>query len=152
MRGLWILILGGSILVSACTGSPATLGMRPDFEIMTATGPVSVSIRETPPGMTFADFTHAVSMGMRAARPGDVQITSVAAPYPVRRIVWHVQPMVRGAEAHLMVNVFDGSVPFADAQQTIDGSAPPGAIAYAIRALTRRICAQLRARDRSALG
>jgi hypothetical protein len=37
----------------ACTGSQATLSMRPDFEVTTSVGAASVSIREPLPGLTY---------------------------------------------------------------------------------------------------
>src|ERR1700759_2847591 len=95
MRLFHTLSLGASVLLSACTGSPTTLALQPDFDVATSAGPASVSIRETPPEMTFAEFEQAVSVGMQSARPARAQTTPVAPPFPSRRIVWHVDPIVR---------------------------------------------------------
>src|SRR5437868_2747854 len=51
MRAL--LLLAG---LASCTGSPAALALQPDFEVMTPPGVASVSIRQSPPGMTQAEF------------------------------------------------------------------------------------------------
>src|ERR1700757_4569613 len=114
MRILSILSLSVSIVVSACTGSPTTLALEPDFQVTTPTGPASVSIRETPPGMSFAEFEYAVSTGMRSAMPESQQTTPAATPFPTRRIVWHVYPSFPHGTSRLVVNVFDGSVPYLD--------------------------------------
>jgi hypothetical protein len=149
MRLFRTLSLGASILASACTGSQATLALRPDFDITTLAGPASVSIRETPPEMTFAEFEQAVSAGMQSARPTCGQTTPVAAPFPARRIVWHVYPIFPRGTSRLVVNVFDGSVPTVEAQDVIDNTAPRSSIEYAVRTLTRRLMAKLDQRDQA---
>lgn len=145
-----------SLLVSmaptACTGSPATVALQPDFDVTTAGGPASVSIRETPPDMTFAEFAKAVKAGMQPAMPEAVQPTCSATPFPDRRIVWHVYPIFPRGTSRLVVNVFDGSVPFEHAQQVIDNSAPPSTIVYAVRTLTGRLAAQFDKHDVQAVG
>ena len=65
-RTLALVLLSG---LAACTGSPATLAMRPDFEMMTPAGLASVSIRQSPPDMTDAEFTRLVIAGMTRAAP-----------------------------------------------------------------------------------
>ena len=140
------------IASTGCTGSPATLALQPDFEVTTTGGPAGVSIRETPPDMTFAEFETAVRTGMRSAMPEAGQPTCVAVPFPDRRIVWHVYPIFPRGTSRLVVNVFDGSVPFEQAQQVIDNSAPPGTIVYAVRTLTSRLAAQLDKHDAQAVG
>jgi hypothetical protein len=49
-----MVVLSGLTLV-ACTGSPATLSMRPDFEATTLAGMASVSIRDPLPGLTYGE-------------------------------------------------------------------------------------------------
>src|SRR5689334_3646246 len=80
-----LLLLG----LAACTGSPAALALRPEFEVMTPAGVASVSIRQSPPGMTDAEFTSLVAAGMKhvASDAGPID-----APLPSQRIVWYVDP------------------------------------------------------------
>ncbi len=151
-RYLTTLSLLISMAPTACTGSPATVALQPAFEVTTAGGPASVSIRETPPDMTFAEFEDAVRTGMRTAMPEAAQPTCVAVPFPDRRIVWHVYPIFPRGASRLVVNVFDGSVPFGHAQQVIDNSAPPTTIVYAVRTLTGRLAAKLDKPDAQAVG
>jgi hypothetical protein len=143
MRLFRTLSMSASILASACTGSQATLALQPDFDLTTSAGPASVSIRETPPEMTFAEFERAVSAGMQSAMPNCGQTAPVAAPFPARRIVWHVYPVFPRGVSRLVVNVFDGSRPTAEAQQVIDNTAPRSSVEYAVRTLTRRLMAKL---------
>jgi hypothetical protein len=152
MRYLNTLSLLVPMAFTACTGSPATMALQPDFEVTTAGGPASVSIRETPPDMTFAEFQNAVKTGMQSAMPASWQPTCVAAPFPNRRIVWHVYPIFPRGTSRLVVNVFDGSVPFEHAQQVIDNTAPPSTVVYAVRTLTERLAAQLDRHDAQAVG
>src|SRR5437870_1462977 len=58
-----LLLLG----LAACTGSPASVASRPDFEVMTPAGLANVSIRQSPPGMTDAEFARFVLAGMERA-------------------------------------------------------------------------------------
>jgi hypothetical protein len=147
------LSLSASVLLSACTGSPTTLALQPDFDVATSAGPASVSIRDTPPDMTFAEFQQAVSAGMQSAMPARAQTTSVAAPFPARRIVWHVHPIIRSGTSRLVVNVFDGSSgPTVEAQQVIDNAAPRSSVEYAVQALTQRLMAKLDQRDEAGSG
>jgi len=145
------LSFSASLVVSACTGSPATLALPPEFDVATSAGPASVSIRETPPEMTFTEFKQAVSVGMQSAMPICAQTTTVA-PFPTRRIVWHVYPIFPRGASRLVVNVFDGSAATVEAQQVIDNTVPRSSIEYAVRVLTRRLMAKLDQRDKQALG
>ncbi len=150
MRLLRTLPLSVSILVSSCTGSQTTLALRPDFDVATSAGPASVSIRETPPEMTFAEFERAVSAGMHSACPTSTQ-TKPVAPFPDRRIVWHVYPIFPRGASRLVVNVFDGSAPTVKAQQVIDNTAPRSSVEYTVRTLTLRLMAELEQRNQQAL-
>jgi hypothetical protein len=145
------LSLSASLLVSACTGSPATLALQPEFNVATSAGPASVNIRETPPEMTFAEFKQVVSVGMQSAMPNSAQTTSVA-PFPTRRIVWHVYPIIPRGASRLVVNIFDGSAATVEAQEVIDNTAPRSSTEYAVRILTQRLMAELDQRDKQALG
>src|ERR1700676_3834142 len=48
---------------AACTGSPETLALRPDFEVKVMGSIDSVSIRDSLPGMTDSEFGHLIMMG-----------------------------------------------------------------------------------------
>ncbi len=141
-----------SIALTACAGSSATLAMQPDFEVITSTGPASVSIRGAPPDMTYAQFEHVVKADMELAMPANTRANTVAGPFPERRIVWHVLPMPPHGTLRLVVNIFNGSVPFAYEQQVIDGSAPTSDVAYAVEVLTGRVVSVLDRRDQESLG
>src|SRR5260370_20912590 len=78
----------------ACTGSPATLALRPDFEVKTLAGIDSVSIRESLPGMTESEFEQLVRMGMEHAAPGSVLPEPLEGPSPQCRIVCPANPTV----------------------------------------------------------
>jgi hypothetical protein len=143
MRLSVILSLDALILVSGCTGSPSTLALQPNFAVATSDGPANVSIRGTPPGMTYSNFQHAVRAEMQSAMTENQQTHPTIASTPVRRIVWHVYPIAPRGASRLVVNVFDGSVPFIHAQQVIDNSAPPSTVVFAVRTLTARLDAEL---------
>ena len=78
---------------------------------------------------------------MERAAPGAVLPGPVEAPFPMRRIVWHVIPIVPGGASRLVVNIFDGSVPVAYEQEVVTNSAPTATITYAIESATRRLIA-----------
>jgi hypothetical protein len=68
----------------ACTGSPATLSMRPDFEVTTSIGTANVSIREPLPGLTYDESERLlrgvgsrepVRMPSAVLRPGTLALT-----------------------------------------------------------------------------
>jgi hypothetical protein len=130
---------------SACTGSPSTLALQPDFEVRTAAGVASVSIRQSFPGTTDAEFTQLVKTGMEGARPEDVLGEPVDPPFPSRRIVWHVNPSSSRSASLLTVNVFDGSVPYAYEQEVLENGAPPIAIKAAVRSMSERLSADIAA-------
>ena len=137
----------GSIAVSACTGSQATLAIPPDFELQTSGGISSVSIRESPPGMTDAEFEQLVSGGMVLATGGHPVNGAVGGPLPTRRIVWHVEPVGPRGVMRLIVNVFDGSDAFAYEEQVVDRSAPRIVVESAIESMTRRLAEAIHHHD-----
>ncbi len=124
---------------AACTGSPATLALRPDFEVKILGGIDSVSIRDSLPGMTDSEFAQLIRMGMGRASPGSVFPGPVEPPFPQCRIVWHVNPGSGRGVSALVVNIFDGSVPVAHEQEVVTNSAPTATIADAIESATRRL-------------
>jgi hypothetical protein len=150
MRTSSILSLLALSIVSACTGSPATLEMRPNFQVATAIGPASVSIREAPPGMTLEEFDRAVKSGMESALAASVEPAPAAGPFPERRIVWHVDTIPPRGVSNLIVNVFDGSVAFAYEQQEVDNGDPPDVVTGVVRSMTRRLFAAIERHDRAA--
>ena len=126
----------------ACTGSPATLSMRPDFEVATSVGTASVSIREPLPGLTYDESERLLRAGMASVTRVSSDDVSMAPPYPEHRIVWHVTPNGGRGTSRLAVNIFVGSVPVAYEQQVLDNSAPRGALIFAIASLTKRLITQ----------
>jgi hypothetical protein len=150
MRTSSILLLLALSAVSACAGSPATVEMRPDFQVATAVGPVSVSIREAPPGMTLEEFDPVVKSGMEAALATSVAPAPPAGPFPKRRIVWHVDTIPPRGVSNLIVNVFDGSVPFAYEQQEVDNGDPPDVVTGVVRSMTHRLFAAIERHDQAA--
>jgi hypothetical protein len=128
-----------------------TRALQPDFEVTTPVGPASVSIRETPPNMTFAEFEQEVGVGMRSAVPTSQQTTPVTTPFPTCRIVWHVYPDFIRGYSRLVVNAFDGSRPISDAQHIIDNTAPASTVVYAVRTLTERLAAKVNQRNQEVL-
>jgi len=143
MRIWTVLSFLGSIAVSACTGSPATLATPPAFELRTPAGIASVSIRESPPGTTDAEFERLVASGMESDMPGSLVKGPVIAPFPTRRIVWHANPMAVRGVSLLTVNVFAGSSPFAYQQQVVANDAPLGVLVSAIASMTSRLAVDL---------
>lgn len=132
---------------AACTGSPSTLALPPDFEVMTAAGVASVSLRESFPGTTDAEFIRLVRTGMERAMPGDVLGKPNEPPFPSHRIVWYVNPSSSQATSRLTVNVFDSSVPYAYEQEVLENDAPPEVITSAIRSMSERLLADIAAHD-----
>ncbi len=135
---------------AACTGSPATLALQPDFEVKTLGGVASVSIRESLPGMTDSEFEQLVRIGMGRAAPGSVLPGPVEAPFPQCRIVWHVNPSAHPGVSTLVVNIFDGSVPVAYEQEVVTNSAPMATITGAIESGSRRLINSYTHRDANA--
>ncbi len=89
--------------------------------------------------MTTAEFTRVTARGMREAMPGSVMMTPMTAPFPTRRIVWHVNPVAARGVVRLVVNAFDGSGPFAYEQQSVDNSAQADVIQSTIAEMTIRL-------------
>jgi hypothetical protein len=133
------LALASLLATVGCTGSPYTVAMTPDFEVMTPEGVASVSIRQSLPNLTDAEFQRVVMTGMAAAMPGRVVEQPVSEPYPTRRIVWHVNPTAAPGVSRLSVNVFDGATPVAYEQDTVSSGAPRGAITQVVASLTTRL-------------
>jgi hypothetical protein len=140
-RALVALALGTLLGPAACTGSPATLELQPDFAVKTPNAIISVSIRESLPGMTDSEFEQLVRKSMARALPGHVVRGPVKPPFPRCRVVWHVEPTGPRAVSMLMVNIFDGSVPVAYEEDTVVNSAPTAALTYAIDLLTTQLLA-----------
>jgi len=124
---------------AACTGSPATLALPPDFEVKTLGGIASVSIRGSLPGMTDSEFEQLVRIGMGRATPGSVLPGPVKAPFPRCRIVWHVNPSAGPGVSTLTANIFDPSAPVAYEQEVVTNTAPTATITYAIESVTKRL-------------
>jgi hypothetical protein len=133
------LAIASLLATVGCTGSPYTVAMTPDFDVMTPEGMASVSIREPLPNLTDAEFQRVVMTGMAAGMPGRVVEQSGPAPYPTRRIVWHVNPVAARGVSRLSVNVFDRGTPVAYEQDTVSNGAPRGAIARVVASLTTRL-------------
>ena len=129
--------------LAACTGSPASLALRPDFEVMTPAGIASVSIRESPPGMSDAEFTRFVEAGMEH---GARDTGRIEPPLPSQRIVWHVDPSASRGMSRLVVNVFDGANPYAYELETVPNSGPTVEVRSAIESMSHRLMADIAAR------
>lgn len=138
------LMLG--ISIAACTGSPGTLALRPDFGIATPAGIASVSIRQAPPDMTDAQFLRLVETGMEQAAPMSVSPAPLDPPFPTRRIVWHVirRPEQQGT-SRLVVNVFNARGPYAYEEDVIANGIREEVLIYKIRSLTSRLLADIAA-------
>jgi hypothetical protein len=141
--GAVVLLFG----VAACTGSPASLASPPDFEVMTQAGVASVSIRESPPEMTRAEFTRLVEAGMKH---GVLDAGRIEPSFPSRRIVWHVNPSASRGMSRLVVNVFDGASPYAYEQETVPSGAPTAEVRSAIESMSSRLMADIAARGEPA--
>ncbi len=127
---------------AACTGSPATLALQPDFAMTTPVGNASVSIREPVPGLTDRAFEHLVRTGMERAAPNAVLPGPVQPPFPQFRIVWHVSRYGHDGASRLVVNIFKGSEPYAYEQEVIDDSAPAVTVLSAVESMTKRLMAK----------
>ena len=111
----------------------------------TPAGIASVSVRQAPPGMTDAQFLRLVEAGMEQAAPGSVSPGPVNPPFPGRRIVWHVDLTSSPGISRVVVNVFNGSVPYAYEQDVIANDTPTRVLTYAIRSLSSRLLADIAA-------
>jgi len=125
--------------LASCTGSPATLALQPDFEVMTPRGIASVSIRESPLGMTDEEFTRLVMAGMERAAPASVITGRVAPPFPSQRIVWHANESPPRGISRLVVNVFDGANPYAYEQDNVGNDAPTAEVTSAVASMSQRL-------------
>jgi hypothetical protein len=150
MRTSFILSLLALSAVSACAGSPATLALRPNFELATPTGLASVSIRQAPPDMTLAEFDRTVKRGMETALTASLEPAPAVGPFPERRVVWHVNTVPGRGNSRLVVNVFNGSVPFAYEQQMTDNTDTPDVLAGTVGSMTRRLFAAIDRHDQAA--
>jgi hypothetical protein len=135
--------------VAACTGSPATLALQPDFDVATPAGTASVSIRQAPLGIPDRQFLRLVEAGMEQTAPGSVIPGPVNPPFPACRIVWHVTLTPTRGVSRVAVNVFDGNVPYAYEQAVIENDAPEPMLTYTIRSLSSRLLADMAARSRA---
>lgn len=132
--------------LASCTGSPATMASRPDLEVMTPEGVASVSMRQSPIGMTDVEFCGLVTEGMESAGYLSVDTGQVRPPYPSQRIVWHVTPSGPRPMSRLAVNVFDGGYPYAYEQTTISNDASPAVITSDIASMSQRLFDDIAAR------
>ncbi len=150
MLSLSIFSLVALSAVPPCAAASAIAEMRPDFLVTTASGRAAVSIREAPPGMTLEEFERTVKSGMESALAASVEPAPAAGPFPERRIVWHVDTIAPRAVSNLIVNVFDGSVPFAYEQQEVDNGDSADVVTGVVRSLTRRLIAAIERHDQAA--
>jgi hypothetical protein len=110
-------------------------------------GITGVSIRESPSGMTDAEFERLVAHGMVSAMAGRLVDGPAKMPFPTQRIVWHVNPVVPRGVERLLVNVFDGSDVFAYEEQVVDNSAPRIVIESAVASMTKSLALALYQHD-----
>ena len=145
-----LLLLSG---LAACTGSPGMTASQPIFEVMTPAGKTGVIIRQSPPGMTGAEFTRLVKAGMERAAPKTVMAGRTDPQAPEQRIVWHVSPSPSGIMSQLVVNVFDGATPYAYEQDFVPNDASRTTITTAVQSMSGRLMADVAARaDVASLG
>jgi hypothetical protein len=143
-RLLTAIAMGTLICTAACTGSPATLALQPDFAMNTSAGLANVSFRQSMPGTTDQEFEQMIRNGMVHATTGGVLPAAAHTPSPPLRIVWHVAPNGPRGTSRLDVNIFKASVPVAYEQALIDNTASPRAITNIIEGMTRRLIAAAR--------
>lgn len=143
--GLVLILLLG---LAACTSSPTSLASQPDpdFEVLTGAGLASVSIRQPPPGITDTDYVECVKAAMERAAPGSVIDGPTTQSFPSQRIVWHVDLTASRGVSRLVVNVFNGSIPYAYEQRVVINSAPRAVISSAIESMSRQLLAVIAAR------
>jgi hypothetical protein len=132
----YVLLL--SCLVS-CTSSPGTLALQPDFEVMTPAGSASVSMRQSPGGMTDAEFSTLIREGMEYAGYRPAGPPAIKPPYPSERIVWHVTPSGPRPTSRLVVNVFNGKCPYAYEEATVYNDESPALITSDIASMSKRL-------------
>ena len=131
--------------LAACTGSPATLALQPDFEVMTPAGVASISVRQPLPEMTEAQFSRLVTTGMKRVDRDNVISGRVESPTPSQRIVWHDNLSPSRGMSQLVVNVFDGAGPYAYELATVPNDAPTVVITSAIESMSVRLLADIAA-------
>jgi len=114
--------------------------MKPDFNMVTPAGVVSVSIREALPGMPDNEFRDVVMTGMEHGCSCAAVASRPTGPYPQRRIIWHVNSNTASLGISTVVaNIFDGSVPFASAQEMVPNGIESGALIDTIASITRQL-------------
>jgi hypothetical protein len=128
--------------LTACLGSPRVPVQQPTFELKSPTGLVGVSIRRPLPGRTDSEFEALVKSGMLQAIPTSTLVTPIAAPFPERRLVWHVSVDVPRGTSRLILNMFEGSRAVAYDQEHIGSDASNVEILAAIESMTQRLDAQ----------
>jgi hypothetical protein len=138
--------------LAACTGAPVTQALPPNSEVMTPAGIASVSMRQSPPAMTDAEFSRLVRQGMECAGYQSASSGRVKAPYPSHRIVWHVTPSGRGPNSHLVVNVFNGKYPYAYEEATLANDESPEVITADIAAMSERLLNDIAAQANAHMG
>jgi hypothetical protein len=121
--------------------------LQPAFEVMTPAGIASVSIRESPMGMTDAEFTQLVIAGTKRSASDRVISGPVEPPFPSRRIVWHVNQSAEKGISRLVVNVFHGATPYAYEQGTVMNDAPTAVVASVVDSMSERLLADVAARE-----
>lgn len=125
--------------VASCTGSPATVASRPDFEVMTPAGIASVSIRQSPLEVTDAEFTQTIRIGMERAGYRVLNAGTIETPSPVQRIVWHADRTVPSAASRVVVNVFDGANPYAYEEGLVSNDTTLGGITFIVESMSERL-------------
>ena len=125
--------------LTACVGSP---GQQPTFALKSPSGLVGVSIRSPLPGRTDSEFETLVKSGMLQAIPSSTLVPPLTAPFPERRLVWHVSVDVPHGTSRLILNMFEGSRAVAYNQEHIGSDASSVEILAAIESMTQRLDAQ----------
>ncbi len=128
--------------LTACVGSASGLVQQPAFELNSSTGLVGVNIRQPLPGRTDNEFETLVKSGMLQALPASTVVTPLTAPFPERRLVWHVSLDVPHGTSRLILNMFDGPRVVAYDQEHIGSDASSAEILAAIESMTQRLVAQ----------
>jgi len=140
-RVLTILLCSASL--TSYTSLAEALTIRPDFGLMTAAGPASVSVPEAPPGITASEFERIVRAGMERAAPGRVMDAAATRSGPSIRIVWHVDPEPPRGISRVAVNIFDGAQSRGYEQDVVVNDAPPISIEATVEAMSERLLVSL---------
>jgi hypothetical protein len=128
--------------LTACVGSPRVLAQQPTFELNSPAGLVGVSIRSPLPGRTDSEFEALVKSGMLQAIPNSTPVTLPTAPFPQRRLVWHVSLDVNRGTSRLILNVFEGSRALTYDQEHMGSDASKAEILAAVESMTQRLDTQ----------